>query len=130
MGKVSSLAINMKLAKARRSFHYKNLKTNAQRAHYLHSVFQIPRSIIIREKICSESEWKRMKDAVAKKRPISRRGRPPKLSDDVKLSILKKAAESTKTNHPMTARDVTVMVLFSFLCFFFFLFFFRQTGCI
>ena len=74
--------------------------------------FRFPVQYWFAKKISSESEWKRINDAVAKMRSISRRGRSPKLSDDSKNSILKKAAETTKTNHPMTVQDITLSDLF------------------
>ena len=105
-----------------KSMEYRRLKTAGERANYLSVKFGIPRWFIIAKKICTESQWKRMRGAIKQGRQIGIRGRPPKLSKERKQTIIGKALDRSKQGSPMTVRDfnATVYILLHFSCVFFF----------
>ena len=98
-----------------KSMEYRRLKTAGEKANYLSVKFGIPRWFILAKKVCTESQWKRMRGAVKQGRQIGIRGRPSKLSDEQKRKIIAKALDRSKTSSPMTVRDLGATVLVIFL---------------
>ena len=109
-----------------RSMEYRLLKTAGDKANYLSGKFGIPRWFIIQKKVCTASQWKRMRGAIKHGRPIGIRGRPPKLSNERKRKIIEKALDRSKGNSPMTIRDLSATVYVILIHHFIVPFFFRS----
>ena len=104
-----------KYSQAIKSKAYKQLKTRGERAKYLFEKIGIPRSLIIKKNVCTNSEWRRMMEAVNANRPIGVVGRPAKLTTTEIDAIVTKVRKRSSTSKPMTARDVTALVCFVYL---------------